>query len=251
MARPRSTMTDIRTSPRNRRILAWLKRKPMPARLVGETEEGDEVKAAVNATGPAQWADVVGVLRACVKIQAFDKDDQVLRVLELDPDDPELRAETELKYATAGQLEAFRAGAGASVPIISVDIPRLVDNLARNMREVASESARSQAGAFREGFTAMTSVVNVCLNLLVRFENRLAEIEDQAAEAALAAQQQNAGAEPASPRDQLAQAALQRALGSMNGNGNGGGKFNPADLLQLLQSIQQPQQPSGGGDADS
>jgi len=83
----------------------------------------------VSATGPAQWADVVGVLRACVKIQALDKDDQVLRQLDLDPDDPELRAETETEAALSGV-----ARGAASVPIISVDIPRLVDNIARNMR---------------------------------------------------------------------------------------------------------------------
>jgi len=239
MARPRSTMTDIRTSPRNVRLLRWLKRKPMPHRLVGETVDGDEVKAAVSATGPAQWADVVGVLRACVKIQALDKDDQVLRQLDLDPDDPELRAETETEAALSGV-----ARGAASVPIISVDIPRLVDNIARNMREVASESARQQSGAFKEGFSAMVSVVNVCLGLLVRVEQRLAEVEDQAA----AASEENEAGGPQT-REQLAQMALQRALG---GNGaaptNGGGTFNPADLLKLVQSLQQQQQ-NGGGDA--
>src|SRR5690349_19817456 len=229
MARPRSTMTDIRTSPRNVRLLRWLKRKPMPHRLVGETVDGDEVKAAVSATGPAQWADVVGVLRACVKIQALDKDDQVLRQLDLDPDDPELRAETETEAALSGV-----ARGAASAPIISVDIPRLVDNIARNMREVASESARQQSGAFKEGFSAMVSVVNVCLGLLVRVEQRLAEVEDQAA-------QQNEDNEAGGPqtREQLAQMALQRALG---GNGaaptNGGGTVKPTDLLQLVQSMQ-------------
>lgn len=242
MARPRSTVTDIRTSPRNVRLLRWLKRKPMPARLVGETVDGDEVKAAVSATGPAQWTDLVGVLRSCVKVQALDKDDQVLRQLDLDPDDPELLAETETEAAVRGMAR----GGASSVPIISVDIPRLVDNIARNMREVASESARQQSGAFKEGFSAMVSVVNVCLGLLVRVENRLAEVEDAAA------QQQNdeneTGGTPT--REQLAQMALQRALG---GNGaaptNGGGTFNPADLLKLVQSLQQQQQNGGGGDA--
>lgn len=240
MARPRSTMTDIRVSPRNRRLLAWLKRKPMPARLVGETADGDEVKAAVNITGPGTWADLVGVLRNCVRVQALDKDDQVLRVLELDPDDPELLAETETQAAVA----ALTRGGGASVPIISVDIPRLVDNIARNMREVAGEAARQQSGAFREGFQAMVSVVNVCLGLLVRVENRLAEVEDAAA------QQDETTTTPT--RDQLAQIALQRALGG-NGAANGaapnGAAFNPADLLRFVQSMQQQQQPNGSDDA--
>src|SRR6185369_15797114 len=107
----------------------------MPARLVGETVDGDEIKAAVSAAGPSQWADVVGVLRSCVKVQALDKDDQVLRQLELDPDDPELLAETETEAAV--RSIARHGGGGASIPIISVDIPKLVDNIARNMREVA------------------------------------------------------------------------------------------------------------------
>jgi hypothetical protein len=231
-------MTDIRTSPRNLRLLRWLKRKPMPARLVGETVDGDEVKAAVSATGPAQWADVVGVLRACVKVQALDKDDQVLRVLELDPDDPELLAETETEAAVRGMAR----GGAASVPIISVDIPRLVDNIARNMREVASESARQQSGAFKEGFQAMVSVVNVCLGLLVRVENRLAEVEDAAQ------QDEPEGGTPS--RDQLAQMALQRALGGNGAPTNGGTPFNTADVMKFVQSLQQNQQPSGGGDAN-
>lgn len=237
MARPRSTITDIRTSPRNVRLLRWLKRKPMPARLVGETVDGDEVKAAVSATGPAQWTDLVGVLRSCVKVQALDKDDQVLRQLDLDPDDPELLAETETEAA----VRSMARGGSASVPIISVDIPRLVDNIARNMREVASESARQQSGAFKEGFQAMVSVVNVCLGLLVRVENRLAEVED--------AQQQED--EPSGPqtREQLASMALQRAMGG-GGPTNGGGKFDPTELLKLVQSLQQQQtQPNGGSDA--
>jgi len=238
MARPRSTMTDIRTSPRNLRLLRFLKRKPMPARLVGETLDGDEVKAAVSATGPAQWTDLVGVLRACVRVQALDKDDQVLRVLELDPDDPELLAETETEAAVRTV-----ARGGAAVPIISVDIPKLVDNIARNMREVASEAARQQSGAFKEGFGAMVSVVNVCLGLLVRVENRLAEVEDQAAQQQ---QQEETGGTPT--REQLAQMALQRALGGGNGAPTNGGTFNPADLLKLVQSLQQ-QKPEGGGDA--
>jgi hypothetical protein len=231
-------MTDIRTSPRNLRLLRFLKRKPTPARLVGETLDGDEVKAAVSATGPAQWTDLVGVLRACVKVQALDKDDQVLRQLDLDPDDPELLAETETEAAVRTV-----ARGGAAVPIISVDIPKLVDNIARNMREVASEAARQQSGAFKEGFGAMVSVVNVCLGLLVRVENRLAEVEDQAAQQQ---QQEETGGTPT--REQLAQMALQRALGGGNGAPTNGGNFNPADLLKLVQSLQQ-QKPEGGGDA--
>jgi len=211
----------------------------MPARLVGETLDGDEVKAAVSSTGPAQWTDLVGVLRSCVKVQALDKDDQVLRQLDLDPDDPELLAETETEAAVRS---IARGGAAASIPIISVDIPRLVDNIARNMREVASEAARQQSGAFKEGFGAMVSVVNVCLGLLVRVENRLAEVEDRADQ-----QQDEPEAGGPQTREQLAQMALQRALGGGNGAPTNGAKFDPAELLKLVASLQQQQRPTNGG----
>jgi len=89
----------------------------------------------------------------------------------------------------------------------------------------------------------MVSVVNVCLGLLVRVENRLAEVEDQAAQQQ---QQEETGGTPT--REQLAQMALQRALGGGNGAPTNGGTFNPADLLKLVQSLQQ-QKPEGGGDA--
>ena len=92
----------------------------------------------------------------------------------------------------------------------------------------------------------MVSVVNVCLNLVVRIENRLAEAEEQAAAAAAAQQEEGSGTPT---REQLAQMALQRALGG--GNGAAAGNFNPADLLRFVQSLQQQQTPQGGGgDAD-
>lgn len=241
MARARGSFGDIRTSPRNQRLLKWLRRKPQPATVVGETVDGDETRATVSATGPTQWSDVLSVVRACVHFKALDKEGNTLRALDLDPDDPELRAESELEA-----VQRIAASQPGSVPIISVDIPRLVDNLARNIREASSEAARQQAGAFRDGFNAMTNVVNLCLNMLARVDARMQEQEDERA-ALLAAQQQPEPQQgPVDQRQQLAMIALQRALG---GNGNGapanGGGMNMASLMQLVQQFQQSQPPEG------
>jgi len=219
---------DIRTSPRNQRLLKWLRRKPCPHTVVGETEDGEERRAVVSLTGPTIWQDVLSVVRPCVRLEAKDKDGNTLRVLELDPDDPELRAEHELESVQR------IVGEHGSVPLISVDVPKLVDAIARNMREVAQESAKQQAGAFKEGFAAMTSVVNLCLGLLVRVDERMAQVEaDREVPEAPA---------PAAvdPRQQMAMLALQKAMGGGNGAPNGGG-MGMADILRLVQQYQQAQ----------
>jgi len=224
---------DIRTSPRNQRLLKWLRRKPCPHTVVGETEDGEERRAVVNLTGPTIWQDVLSVVRPCVRLEAKDKDGNTLRVLELDPDDPELRAEHELESVQR------IVGEHGSVPLISVDVPKLVDAIARNMREVAQESAKQQAGAFKEGFAAMTSVVNLCLGLLVRVDERMAQVE--------ADREVPEAAAPAAvdPRQQMAMLALQKAIGGGNGAPNGGG-MGMADILRLVQQYQQaPPTPEG------
>lgn len=236
MARPRSELGDIRTSPRNRRLLKWLRRKPTPAKLVGETDDGEEVTTVLSGTGPATYTDACGVLRDCIRVQALDDKDRVLRRLELDPDDPELLAETETREA----LRGITRSTGNSVPIISVDLPKLVDNIARNMREVAGEAARQNANAHRAGFEAMVSVVNIALGLLVGVEQRLARAEDQLEAATVA----TTGEAAPDERQKLAMMALQKAMGG----GNGAGAINPQMIMQLLQHLQQQ---SGGDHADS
>lgn len=207
-------------SPRGLRILRFLKRKPQPAKLVGETEDGEEVTCAVNRTGPAQWTDAVTVLRECMKIQALDKEGAVLRVLTLDPHDPELQAEAETEQATRNAAR----GVHGSVPVISIDVPKLVDNIAKNLRETAISSAGQQAAAFKEGFAAMTSVVNLCLSLLVRVEERLEEAT---------ARTQQPETDEDGQRSMLVQAALQKALGA---NGHAPGiTIDPAVISQLVQ----------------
>lgn len=234
MARPRSELGDIRTSPRNRRLLRFLKRKPAPEKLVGETDDGDEVTTVLSGTGPATYTDACGVLRDCVRVRALDNKDRELRRLELDPEDPELRAEAETAEAVRGMVRH----SGPSVPIISVDLPKLVDNIARNMREVAGEAARQNANAHRAGFEAMVSVVNIALGLLVGVEQRLARAEDQLQSATVPTT-----GEPTDERSKLALMALQQAMGG-GGNGapNGGAGFNPQMIMQMLAKMQQPQQ---------
>lgn len=226
MARTKS-FGDIRTSPRNQRLLKWLRRKPCPHTVVGETDDGEERRAVVSLTGPTIWQDVLSVVRPCVKLEARDKEGNTLRVLELDADDPELRAEAELE-----SVERI-VGQHGSVPLISVDVPKLVDAIARNMREVAQESAKQQAGAFKEGFAAMTSVVNLCLGLLVRVDERMAAVEAEAH----VVPEVTAGPDP---RQQMAMLALQKAMGGGNGAPNGGG-IGMADILRLVQQYQQAQ----------
>lgn len=226
-------MGDIRTSPRGVRLLRFLKRKPTPAKLLGETLDGDEVTCVINGTGPAQYTDAANVVKHCIKIQALDSKGDVLRVLTLDPDDHELRAEHETENAITSIAKH------GSVPIISVDIPRLVDNIARNMRDVAREASQQNAAAHREGFTAMVSVVNIALNLLVGVEQRLANAEE-----ALATREPAAGDDPEQDRVQMAMRALQSAMGGKS-NGNGGAPWDPAKLLGLVQSLQNAQPGSG------
>ncbi len=226
---------DIRTSPRNQRLLKWLRRKPVPHTIVGETQDGEERKAVVSLTGPTIWSDVLSVVRECVRLEAHNKDGETLRVLELDADDPELRAEHELESVQR------IVGQHGSVPLISVDIPKLVDNLARNMREVASEAAKQQAGAFKEGFAAMTSVVNLCLGLLVRVDERMAQVEQENEARTVET------APPADPRQQMAMMALQKAMGGGNGATPSGG-MNMAQVLQLVQQFQQAQPPTPEGE---
>lgn len=234
MARPKAEIGDIYTSPRNVRLLRWLRRKPHPSRIVGETADGDEVTCAVNVTNGGAWKDVLSVVRSCVELRALDKEGSELRRLTLDPDDPEIRAESEMEQALAAVAKS-----GGTVPIISVDLPKLVDNIARNMREVGTESARANAAAHKEGFAAMVSVVNIALGLLVGVEQRLARAEDALA------QQSNTPEGEGDQRQALAMMALQKAMGP---NGGNGASVDPGAVLNLIKTIQQQQGPAESED---
>jgi heme exporter protein D len=237
MARPKSELGDIRTSARSVRLLRWLRREPLPAKVVGETDDGDETSCAVAGKSTKQLHDVISVVRGCTEFKALDKDGNELRRLTLDPSDPELRAEAE---AAAVKSLAAAGGGNGSVPIISVDLPKLVDNIARNIREASSEAARQSAHAHRGGYDAMISVVNVALNLLVGVENRLQSLQDE--QQRQQRHQQQGEPDPAAKRQELAMLALQKAVGG-NGSSNGNGGGGVMELMKFMQAMKDA--PSG------
>lgn len=206
---------------REYRLLRWIRRAPLPAKLVGETLTGEEVRVAVTGDSKAAFADAVTSLDECWRIVALDKDGNQIRKFEVDRNEREREAEEDESRQRPGQL-------------ISIDVPKLVDNIARNMREVATTSANQQALAFKEGFGAMTQVVNLCLTLLVRVDQRLEEAELT-----------KGNTTPSDERSQLAMMALQKALGGSApqptppanpGNGGGGGFQLTPDMIQALVS---------------
>lgn len=225
--------SNWKQSPKAWKVVRFLKRTPVPHRVIGETLEGEEVTIAINASNPQQWSDAMSALGECWTFKAVDKDGNVMRALDLDPHDPEFRDDT-------GERES----PARSSAIISVDVPKLVDNIARNMREVSSSAATQQANAFRDGFQAMTSIVNLCLQMLVRVEQRLAQEQERALDHAPNADD---------GRNQLAMMALQRALGGSpapapsNGANGGGISITPAMINQLLEQFMQPHAGEGDG----
>ena len=227
MARPKSELGDIRTSPRSVRILRWLRREPVPAKVVGETADGDEVTVTVTGSTPTKLRDVIGAVRDCVELQAFGKDDNLLRRLPLhdEPGEPKPKAEH----------------GGATV--LSIDVPKLVDAIARNIREASSEAARSTAQAHGAGFTAMTNVVNLALQLLGRLDARLREAEEEARTITTTGEED----EP-DTRQALMLQALQQAMGGNKANGAG---FDPAKLASFLQQVVAQQQPQQGDHGES
>jgi hypothetical protein len=172
---------------REYRILRWIRKKPLPHRVVGETLAGEEISVAVNAESRGALSDAVESLSECVELVAKDKDGNLVRRLALGAED----------------LEPVEEETGTVGSFVGTDIPKLVDSIAKNMREVAVESANMQAGAFKEGFASMTEVVKLCLELLGRVDRRLQEAEARA------------GDSPTDHNSQLAMLALQRAFGGL------------------------------------
>ncbi len=232
MARPKS---ELGTSARNVRILRWLRRKPALAKVIGDPDLDEEVTCVVAGDKTQELHDVISVVRDCSELRGVDKDGNELRRLKLDSrNDPELRAEAEVERSSGQQ---------GSVPIISVDVPKLVDSIARNIREAVNESTRNNSSAHRAGFEAMIAVVNVALNLLSGLEARYATVETLLA-------QRNAApeGEETDPKRKMAMAALQQAMGG--GGTNGAGGFDPTKLMQFMQSMQSAAPPNGAGNGD-
>jgi hypothetical protein len=238
----------LRQSPWDWRILRWLRRKPRPAKVIGSTEAGDEITVAIPAKGDAgstPWTDAVRVLHKCDSMQALDADGNVLRELERPDDDPQMQAESERERSTRTAASPLEPG---QLPLISVDIPKLVDNIASNFERVIKTTSELQSEGNKQGFDAMTSVVNLALNLLVRLDERLAASESETEllrrEAAAAAT--TPPATETSQRDQLVTLALSKALG---GDGNGapnGAGLNVQALTALAQSLAHSQQQGDG-----
>jgi hypothetical protein len=229
-------MGDVRTSARNMRILRWLRRKPELAKVVGNTDEDDEVTCAVAGPSTTELHDVISVVRECVELRGFDAKGNELRRLKLDANDPELRAEREVAAAVSTSSQN-------SVPIISVDVPKLVDSIARNIREAVSEATRNNSNAHRGGFEAMVAVMNIALNLLVGIEQRYANAEQALAER----NAQQAGGDPNDPdaqKRQMAMLAFQKVMGESGGS-NGAGGFDLAKLTAFMQQMQR------GGDENA
>jgi len=231
VARPRSVLGDSRHSASTVQILRWLRRKPALARVVGDADDEGEVTCIVAGTSTPELHDVVSVVRDCTELRGFDEKGNELRRLKLDANDPEIRAEREVAAAVSsgGNVQG-------SVPIISVDVPKLVDSIARNIREAVSEATRNNSNAHRGGFEAMVSVMNIALNLLVGIEQRYANAEE--ALALRLQQQQAGGGEDDDPKRKLAMAALQQAMGGANGAAGANG-FDPSKLMAFMRSMQQ------------
>lgn len=208
-------------TPREYRILRWIRKKPLPHTVSGETLAGEQISVAIAADSRGALSDAVESLSECVELVAKDKEGHQLRKLVLGVED----------------LEPIEEEQGTVGSLVGIDIPKLVDSIAKNMREVAVESANMQAGAFKEGFAAMTEVVKVSLELLSRVDRRLQEAESRV------------GDGPVDHNSQLAMFALQRAFGGLGlpppgsappggapqpgSNGGGGFQITP-DMIQAL-----------------
>jgi hypothetical protein len=247
---PRSDLeTRVGNTARGARLVRFLKRDPEPAHLLGETDDGEEIRCKLaqkkGATASrGRFLDAANVLFSCVKVTAFDAEDNVLRVLELDPEDPTLKADLEL-----AQSRRAAPDANGRVQVISIDVPKLVDNIAGNMKDVAAAAVSQQSAAFAQGMAAMTSVVNLCLSLLVRVDARLTEAEELAAQAATAAEQGKPGAP--NMKDELARMAFGKVMG-MPGPGDvppgaNGVAINPAAFMAFMQQMQQQAEQQQGG----
>lgn len=239
----KAQFASVRESPKGMRLLKWLRRKPQPFKVVGETDDGEEITCALG-TGKTMrpWTDAVRVLIECTKVTALNEAGDTIRVMEFDEEtDPTLIAENERAESRGG------APLAGSVPLISLDVPKLVDNIARNIREAVAETAGQQTRAYDAGFKAMVSVVNLALGLLVRLDQRL-EVVQESADAASHSQQLPP---PGDNRDQLVLMALQKAMGGQQQEGaSGGGGLNisPEHMSALAELYRQM---SGGGNAAS
>lgn len=241
-------MWRVGDSPRAKKIIQWLRKSPVPEKLLATDGEGEECTVVVKrGEHPIHWKDVTGAVLHCETLRAIDEHGQILRTLELDPDDPRLTVEDQTRQARAELATPGRE------PIISVDVPMLVRSIAEAMKDVAKTAAIQQAEAHASGMNAMVQVVNLCLGVMQRIDERLEDREERTEELLAAREMKllETTAEP-STRDQLLQAAMAKVFqgegAGTNGASTGVDAAKVAQLTQLFHSFakQATQQPPEG-----
>jgi hypothetical protein len=245
MPRPGSTSYwQVLENARAKKIVAWLRRKPVPHQLLCTDQVGeDKTIQVITETGKVKWTDIAEAAYDSVLLVALDAKGSVLRQLKLDPkEDPELANQLTLD---AQKKEAREQMIPGREPIISVDVPKLVESIAVNMQKAAATAAEQQSKAFSEGFKAMTSVVTMSLELMHKLERRLdaeretrAELEEER-RLELEAHAEEVE-EPGGDRTELAVAAAMQALGvggPRNGPTNGKAEGVDPELALRLGAL--------------
>jgi hypothetical protein len=225
---------------RARKIVAWLRRVPVPYQIRCEHDaKEDKTIQVIPEQGKPKWTDICEAALAYDHLVALDKNGNVTRELPLDPEDPDIRKQAVIDSQVA-QSKAAAALPGRE-PIISIDVPKLVEAIASNMKDVAKESASMQANAFQGGFEAMVSVVNLCLGLLTRMDRRLEDVEDAHAELQDNRDAITVPGEAPEDRNQLAIAAMLQHLGAKGGGSNGKADdgVDPVLALKLGELLKQ------------
>lgn len=194
-------------TPRGRKIYTFLRKEPKASKVRAFNE--DREPWTVMVTTPKE---VCAAVIDADKLEALDLAGNILRVLDISEDEPD--------QATPRSSE-----------LLAVDVPRLIDNIGRNMRELVAESSKMQSQAYKSGFDAMTDVVKLCIDMLQRVDARLEEAETR--EPQLVVQQE---APDGADRSELARMALMRALGGGPPVATPGGGVNTAQV-QALQTL--------------
>lgn len=233
----------VMSDPRGRKIVAWLRRLPIPAHVTAVDGDGEEIRVAVSdGKVKVRWTDIVDALEGATVIKAHDEHGGVLRQLRFDVSiEPALAQQEELQRQ---KLESRENAVPGREPILSIDVPRLVESIASNMQRASAAAAQQQSEAFSAGFKAMTDVVGLCVNMLTRVERRLdeerearEEAEDDARALLTEGREQPDGE---ADRTQLALAAAMQTLGINPAKpGNGSSEVDFSQLAKLGELIKQ------------
>lgn len=197
-------------TPRGRKIYTFLRKDPKAAKVRAFNE--DREPWLVLVTTPKE---VCAAVIDADRLEALDASGTTLRVLDISEDEPD--------QATP-----------RSSDLLAVDVPRLIDNIGRNMRELVAESSKMQSQAYKSGFDAMTDVVKLCIDMLQRVDQRLEEAELREPQVVVQQDEAPAGADE---RNELAKLAIMRALGQ--GGPPPPGPVNHQQVAQLQQLFEQ------------